>query len=32
MDTSTDLDDEKDEFLRKLYNYYDKKVKDIKAE
>jgi len=29
MDISTDLDDEKDDFLRKLYDYYDKKVKDI---
>ena len=32
MDISTDLDDEKDDFLRKLYDYYDKKAKDIKAE
>ena len=31
MDISTDLYDEKDKLLQKLYDYYDNKVKDIKA-
>ena len=32
MDISIDLDDEKSSYLQKLYEYYDKKIKDIKAE